>query len=484
MGDAASPSRNFSHLRVSVVHLTRAFLEKGGSDVDPRTFREYDIRGLVDKEIHDEDVVLLGKAFGTYMADQGKSRIVVGRDCRLSSNKYRDLLMEGLLSTGMDVVDVGVCPTPLLYFAIRHLDREGGVMITASHNPPEYNGFKVCNGYDTISGAEIQKLKAVMDAGRFATGSGSVSSYDIVSPYMDYVAANIRLDRPLRVGVDAGNAVGGPVAVPLLERLGCTVHPLYCDMDGTFPNHEPDPTVLENLRDLIDLVRREKLDVGVAFDGDCDRLGVVDHEGNVVYGDKLMIIFAREILSRKPGAVFISEVKCSKTLYDDIEKRGGKAIMWRTGHSLIKAKMKEVGADLAGEMSGHMFFKDRYFGFDDGIYASCRLLEILANSGKTIPELLEGVPKTVTTPEIRVDCPDDEKFTVVEKAVAHFKREGYDVIDVDGARIVFPDGWGLVRASNTQPVLVLRYEAETEERLKEIQDLIEGTIEKIKAGAI
>ncbi|SMC27153.1 phosphomannomutase [Desulfacinum hydrothermale DSM 13146] len=452
--------------------------------MDPTTFREYDIRGLVDKQIQDEDVVLLGKAFGTYMADQGKGRIVVGRDCRLSSTKYRDLLMEGLLSTGMDVVDVGVCPTPVFYFAIRHLDREGGMMITASHNPPEYNGFKVCNGYDTISGAEIQRLKAVMDAGRFVEGPGSVTSYDIISPYMDFVAGNIRLGRPLRVGVDAGNAVGGPVAVPLLERLGCSVYPLYCDMDGTFPNHEPDPTVMENLEDLIEWVRREKLDVGVAYDGDCDRLGVVDHEGRVVYGDKLMIIFAREILSRKPGAVFISEVKCSKTLYDDIEKHGGKAIMWRTGHSLIKAKMKEVGAELAGEMSGHMFFKDRYFGFDDGIYASCRLLEILANSGKTIPELLEGVPETVTTPEIRVECPEDQKFAVVEKAVAYFKRQGYQVIDVDGARVVFEDGWGLVRASNTQPVLVLRYEAQTPDRLKEIQDLIEGTIEKIKAGAV
>lgn len=452
--------------------------------MDPKAFREYDIRGLVDQEIQDDDVVRLGKAFATYLAPHGRRRVVVGRDCRLSSERYRDLLLQGMLSAGLDVVDVGVVPTPLFYFAIRHLDREGGVMITASHNPPEYNGFKVCNGYDTISGPEIQKLREVMDAGDFVRGSGTVSRYDIVTPYWEFVCGNIVLERPLRVGVDAGNAVGGPVAVPLLERLGCRVYPLYCDMDGTFPNHEPDPTVMENLKDLIDLVRRESLDVGIAYDGDCDRLGVVDHNGNVVYGDKLMIVFAREILSRKPGAVFISEVKCSKTLYDDIEKRGGTAIMWRTGHSLIKAKMKETGADLAGEMSGHMFFKDRYFGFDDGIYASCRLLEILAKTRKRIPELLEGVPETVTTPEIRVACPDEIKFAVVERAVDHFKKEGYQVIDVDGARIVFPDGWGLVRASNTQPVLVLRYEAETEARLKEIQSLIEGTIEKIRSGAL
>jgi phosphomannomutase/phosphoglucomutase len=450
--------------------------------MDPRSFREYDIRGLVDKEIQDGDVIALGKTFGTYMARQGKSRIVVGRDCRLSSKRYWDLLLEGLLATGMDVVDLGVCPTPLLYFSLRHLEREGGVMITASHNPPEYNGFKICNGYDTISGSEIQKLREMMEAGDFVSGSGRCSNVDIVTPYMEFILSDIKIPRKLRVGLDAGNSVGGPVALPLLRRLGLEVHPLYCDMDGTFPNHEPDPTVVENLKDLIALVKDRRLDVGIAYDGDCDRLGVVDHQGEIVYGDKLMIIFAREILSRKPGATFIAEVKCSKTLYDDIEKNGGRVIMWRTGHSLIKAKMKEVQAELAGEMSGHMFFKDRYFGFDDGIYASCRLLEILATTGKRISELLEGVPHTVTTPEIRVPCPDDEKFHVVERAVALFRAQGLEVIDVDGARIVFPDGWGLVRASNTQPVLVLRYEAETEERLQEIRRLVEITIEKAKAG--
>lgn len=448
--------------------------------MEPKTFREYDIRGIVDEEINDGDVVLLGKTFGTYMARQQKRRIIVGRDCRLSSDKYRDLLMEGLLEAGMDVVDVGLCPTPLLYFAIRHLEREGGIMITASHNPPEYNGFKICNGPDTISGPEIQKLRAIMEAGQFVSGSGRFETFDILTPYIEFVVNNITLKRKLRIGVDAGNATGGPVALPILEKLGCEVHPLYCNMDGTFPNHEPDPTVLENLKDLIDLVKREQLDLGVAYDGDCDRLGVVNHRGEVVFGDKLMLIFAREILSRRPGTTFISEVKCSKTLYNDIEKRGGRAIMWKTGHSLIKAKMKEEDAVLAGEMSGHMFFKDRYFGFDDGVYASCRLLEILSETGNTIPELLEGVPHTYTTPEIRVECPDRAKFDVVERAKRFFKESGYDVIDVDGARIVFPDGWGLVRASNTQPVLVLRYEAETTERLEEIRGLIEGAIERVK----
>jgi phosphomannomutase / phosphoglucomutase len=448
--------------------------------LEPNVFREYDIRGIVNGEIHDQDVVVLGKSFGAYMARQGKKSVVLGRDCRLSSDRYRDLLLEGMLATGLDVVDVGVCPTPVFYFALRHLNREGGIMVTASHNPPEYNGFKICNGFDTISGAEIQKFRTLMEATSFRTGKGRISHCDVVTPYLGFISDNINLTRRLRVGVDGGNATAGPVILPLLEKLGCEVFPLYCEMDGTFPNHEPDPTVLENLTDLRALVKNKNLDVGVAFDGDSDRLGVVDHFGEPVFGDKLMIIFAREILSRRPGATFISEIKCSQTLYDDIIIRGGKALMWRTGHSLMKAKMKEVDAALAGEMSGHMFFKDRYFGYDDGLYASCRLLEILANTAKTIPELLDGVPLTYTTPEIRVSCTDAVKFAVVERAKLLFRSRNLDLIEVDGARIVFEDGWGLVRASNTQPMLVLRYEAGTPDRLEEIRKLVEGTIEEAK----
>lgn len=452
--------------------------------MNPRVFREYDIRGVVDVDIGENDVVVLGKTFGTYMSRQGKNRVVIARDCRISSDRYRDLLLEGMISSGMDVVDVGVCPTPLLYFVIRQLDRQGGIMITASHNPPDHNGFKICNGYDTISGTEIQGLAQLFRSGGFTEGVGKVESFDIISRYKEFVAGNVSLQKGLRIGVDAGNGTAGPVVLPILESLGCEVHPLYCDMDGNFPNHEPDPTVLENLGDLRELVRREALHAGLAFDGDGDRLGVVDHRGEPIFGDKLMVIFAREILARRPGVTFVSEVKCSKTLYDDIEKRGGRAVMWRAGHSLIKAKMKEVDAVLAGEMSGHVFFKDRYFGFDDGIYASCRLLEILAETGKTIPELLEGIPPTFSTPEIRVDCPDEMKFDVVARAKVLFLEKGLQVIDVDGARIVFPDGWGLVRASNTQPVLVLRYEAETEERLAEIRDLVEGVISRAQAGSL
>ncbi|MGC9967597.1 MAG: phosphomannomutase/phosphoglucomutase [Syntrophobacteraceae bacterium] len=446
----------------------------------PKVFREYDIRGITGTEITEADVSALGMAFGTYMARQGKTRIVLGRDCRLSSDRYRDLLLSGLLRTGMDVIDIGVCPVPLLYFAIRHLGREGGVMITASHNPPEYNGFKVCNGFDTIFGEEIQKLRRIVDSLDFTVAEGRIAHFDMLTPYVDFVTGNIRLERKLRVGIDGGNATGGPVATAVLEKLGCEIYPIYCDMDGAFPNHEPDPTVMENLVDLRNLVLRERLDVGFAYDGDSDRLGVLDHSGEVVFGDKLMIIFAREILSRRPKSLFISEVKCSKTLYDDIERQGGVAVMWKAGHSLIKSKMKDVGAQFAGEMSGHFFFKDRYFGFDDAIYASCRLLEILSQTGKKIPELLDGVPITYTTPEIRIDCPDEIKFEVVERAKREFNQKNLRIIDIDGVRITFPDGWGLVRASNTQPVLVLRYEAATPGRLDEIRDLIESVIERIK----
>ena len=447
--------------------------------MDAKTFREYDIRGIVDTQITEADVTQLGRAFGTYLVQQGKNRITMGRDVRPSSGQFREALLAGMLDTGLQVIDLGICPTPALYFSVRHLNAEGGIMITASHNPPEYNGFKICNGSDTIFGPEIQRLSQIMEVGDFVQGHGSLDSYDILKPYTKHIRNHIHLERPLRIGVDGANAVGGPVAVPLFRELGCEVHELYCEPDSTFPNHEPDPTVPENLQDLISLVKREKLNVGVSYDGDGDRIGVVDNQGEVIFGDRLMIIFAREILSRRPGATFISEVKCSKTLYDDIEKRGGKAIMWKTGHSLIKQKMKEVDAALAGDMSGHMFFADRYLGFDDAIYASCRLLEILAKSGKTIAELLEGVPETAVTPEIRVDCPDEVKFSLVEKVKEHFRHK-YPIIDVDGVRVLFDHGWGLLRASNTQPALVLRFEAETEEQLEEYRQTVEETVSRLR----
>jgi len=445
-------------------------------------FREYDIRGIAGKDMTEDDVVLIGKGVGTFLVGHGCSKLTVGRDCRVSSDRYSEKLIEGLMSTGCDVVDVGICPTPVFYFSIQHLGKEGGVMVTASHNPGEYNGFKLCERLDSIHGEEIQKIFDIIQKGSFAQGKGSLSAADVVTPYKEFVEKNITITRPIKVGVDAGNGTAGVVAVPILKNLGCEVYDLYCDMDGTFPNHPADPTVLKNMQDLTALVKEKELGIGIGYDGDGDRIGVVDEKGNIIFGDKLMIIFSREILSRKPGSIIISEVKCSKTMYDDIEKNGGRPIMWKTGHSLIKKKMKEEKAELAGEMSGHMFFADRYFGFDDAIYASCRLLEILSKTGKTISELLSDVPETYSTPEIRVDCPDDKKFSVVEKVTEHF-RNTHNVIDIDGVRVLFEDGWGLVRASNTQPVLVLRFEALSESRLKEIRNLIETVLAQVQKGS-
>jgi len=447
--------------------------------MNPGIFREYDIRGIAGKDLKENDALLIGKGVGTFLQQRGRSRLTVGRDCRLTSDLYTKKAIEGLLSTGCDVTDIGVCPTPVLYFSITHFDQQGGVMVTASHNPPEYNGFKLCIGTDSIFGKDIQKIFKIISNASFSQSNGSLFAADAIKPYKAFVEKNISIPRTLKVGLDAGNGTAGVVAVPVIKNLNCQVHDLYCDMDGTFPNHEADPTVASNLSDLIKLVREKSLDVGIAYDGDGDRIGVVDDKGNIVYGDKLVIIFAREILSRKPGATIISDVKCSKTLFDDIEKHGGRAMMWKTGHSLIKQKMRLEKAELAGELSGHMFFNDRFLGFDDAIYASCRLIEILSKTGKRISDLLSDVPQTYSTPEIRVSCPDEKKFVVVEK-VTDFFRQSHNIIDIDGVRVLFEDGWGLIRASNTQPALVLRFEAMSEKRLEEIRELIESALEKIK----
>jgi phosphomannomutase/phosphoglucomutase len=447
--------------------------------MNPEIFREYDIRGIAGKDITEDDVVHIGKAVGSFLIDRGHSKLSVGRDCRTTSDQYSEKLIDGLLSTGCDVIDIGICPTPVFYFSIQHLKTQGGVIVTASHNPPEYNGFKLCIDLDSIHGEDIQTIRQMIEKKEYAQGKGERVHRDVIAPYHDYIIENINIKTPMKVGVDAGNGTGGVVAVPIMKKLNCEVHDIYCDMDGTFPNHEADPTVAKNMQDLMALVKEKGLDLGIGYDGDSDRIGVIDENGNLVYGDQLMIIFSREILSRKPGATFISEVKCSKTMYDDITKNGGNPIMWKTGHSLIKKKMKEEKAELSGEMSGHMFFADRYFGYDDAIYASCRLLEILSDTGKTISELLADVPKTWNTPEIRVECPDNIKFQVVKKVTQIF-REQYDVIDIDGVRVLFDDGWGLVRASNTQPALVLRFESMTKERLDEIRGLVEETLEDVK----
>jgi len=446
--------------------------------MNPEIFREYDIRGVAGKDISIAEVRQLGQGIGTFMAQRDCRKLTVGRDCRISSNDFAKALIDGLIAVGCQVTDIGICPTPVLYFSIQSLKQDGGVMVTASHNPKEYNGFKICIGSDSVHGKDLQTIRKIVETGRFVGGVGSCSTAQIIPEYQRFVEENIILARPLKVGLDAGNGTAGVVAVPILKNLNCEVHELYCEMDGTFPHHEADPTVLNNMKDLIALVRKHELDVGIGYDGDGDRIGVVDETGEIIYGDKLMVLFAREILSRRPGSVFISEVKCSKVMYDDIERRGGRAVMWKTGHSLIKAKMKEERAVLAGEMSGHMFFEDRYLGFDDAVYASCRLLEILAATGRRISDLLSDLPRTYTTPEIRVDCPDDKKFDLVDKAIRYFKSR-YDIIDIDGVRILFDDGWGLVRASNTQPALVLRFEAMSEARLKEIRRIVASVLDDL-----
>ena len=448
--------------------------------LNPEIFRQYDIRGIAGKDLNEADVVLIGKGIGTYLAKQGNFDITVGRDCRITSEQYTKRLIEGLISTGCSITDIGICSTPVAYFSIRHLKTQGNVMVTASHNPSEYNGFKICSGVDSVFGEQIQEILHIIQQKSFAAGQGQIKQYEILEPYMEYLQNNIKIERPLRIGIDAGNGTAGVTALPVLKKLGCEVFDLFCDMDGTFPNHEADPTVIGNMQDLIALVKEKKLDVGIGFDGDGDRIGVINEKGELVFGDQLMIIFAREILSRKPGATFISEVKCSKTMYDDITKHGGNAIMWKTGHSLIKRKMKETRAELAGEMSGHMFFADRYFGYDDALYAACRLLEILAVTKKSVSELLADVPQTFNTPEIRVECADNIKFNVVKK-VTDFFRKDYEVIDIDGMRVVFDDGWGLVRASNTQPALVLRFEALSKDRLEEIRNMVETALTRIQA---
>jgi phosphomannomutase/phosphoglucomutase len=441
-------------------------------------FREYDIRGLVEKDLTPEIVVSIGRAVGTYAAERGVTTMTLGRDCRLSSESLSAAMKSGLLSSGIDVIDIGTCATPILYFSVRHLNTGGGVMVTGSHNPPEFNGFKICVGPDTIYGSEIQKLLAIIEAGIFRSGAGKASAEDISRAYLDYIYRNVKVRPGLRVVLDGGNGVGGHFALPLFTRFGCELFCLNIDMDGRFPNHHPDPTVPENLRDVIVRVRQEKADIGISFDGDADRIGVVTDQGEILWGDELLLLFSRFILKENPGAAVIGEVKCSQRLYDDIAAHGGRPIMWKAGHSLIKGKMKEEKAVLAGEMSGHLFFADRYFGYDDAIYAAARLLEILSLTGKKLSDLLADVPRTVTTPEIRIDCPDEIKFDVVRDVTEVFRKD-YSIIDTDGVRILFPDGWGLVRASNTQPVLVLRFESSTSENLAAIRGITEKELNRV-----
>ena len=443
--------------------------------MNEHVFRAYDIRGVADRDLDDDFVLALGAAFGTLVRRAGGRRVAVGRDCRLSSDRIFAAFSRGLRAVGADVVDLGVVSSPILYWAVHHLGTDGGVQITGSHNPAEHNGFKMMLGTTTLHGAAITELQQLVATRDFAAGDGGLIEVNPLGAYVDDIAGRVHLGRRLKVVVDGGNGTGGPPAMALLERLGVDVVPLYVDMDGSFPNHHPDPTVEENLAELREAVLSGGADLGVAYDGDADRIGVIDDLGHVIWGDRLMILLARDVLAAHPGAAIVGEVKCSKTLFEDIAARGGRPIMSQVGHSLIKARMKVEDAQLAGEMSGHIFFRDRWYGFDDAVYVTARLLEIIARGPASLSELLADVPVTHVTPEIRIDCPDAVKFDVVARAVAHFAAS-HPVVDIDGARVDFGDGWGLIRASNTQPILVLRAEADDAAALARIRSTLEDFV--------
>ena len=457
--------------------------------INPSVFREYDIRGIAEKEFSDEFVHAIGLAYGklhqTLHAGKkpcgGRNRftVTVGRDCRLTSDRLADALISGLRQSGLDVISLGVCPTPLTYFSIFHLETDGGIMVTGSHNAAEYNGFKICVGRDTIHGAQIQELRKIIEAGVHpGKAVGSFSEHKIIPDYIHAIQENIGPQKKKKIVLDAGNGTAGSVAPELFKRLGAEVIPLYCDLDGRFPNHHPDPTVVENLKDLVAAVKKNSADFGIAFDGDSDRVGLVDETGRIIFGDELMVILSRSVLKARPGATIISEVKSSHRLYNDIAAKGGKPLMWKTGHSLIKSKMKETGALLAGEMSGHIFFSDRYFGYDDAIYAAARVYEIAVQSATPVSSLIADLPPMVATPEIRVDCVEEKKFNLVEETKNTLKKLPHAINDIDGIRVDFGDGWGLLRASNTQPALVLRFEAPSQGRMKEIRTVVESALKK------
>ncbi len=446
--------------------------------INPGIFRQYDIRGVVGEDLDNEILFQIGKGFGTYLRQLGKKSVTIGGDARLSTPEFKELFIKGLLETGCDVTDLGLVATPVLYFAIWKLNADGGAMITASHNPSHYNGIKLNLGLASVYADGLQDVLKIIQKGDFAAGKGSLSrNQDISDIYIDYIVSNIKLNRPVKVVVDGGNGMGGPYLLPILRKLGCEVTELFCDPDGSFPNHHPDPTVEKNNVFLAKKVQDQKAELGIGLDGDADRIGVLDENGRMFFGDQILNILARDFLQANPGETIIADVKCSKNLFDDIRQQGGRAIMYKTGHANIKNYMKQIGVKFAGEMSGHVFLGDRYLGFDDAIYVSARFIEIVSKTSMPVSQYLADQPQMYNTPELHISCPDERKFEVVEKVCRSFQEEGLDVNDIDGARITFPDGWGLVRASNTTPVLVLRFEAETEARMLEIQAMVEDRIQ-------
>lgn len=444
--------------------------------INAHIFREYDIRGVVEKDFIGQIPYLIGRAYGSDVRARlgGQPRVGVGHDNRPSSPHLASEIIRGICSVGVDVVDVGTVPTPVLYYAAAKLELDGGLQITGSHNPPAYNGFKMVVRGRPVYGDAIQLLRARIENDDFEHGRGKPEKKDIGATYLADVGGRFKTARPLKVVVDCGNGTGSLVAVDLIRRTGAEVVPLYCESDGTFPNHHPDPVVDANLRDMIALVKKEKADLGIAFDGDADRIGAVDADGNIIRGDILLLLFGLDALARLGAPQkLIFDVKCTQALPEVYAAHGGEPIMWKTGHSLIKEKMKEIGAPVAGELSGHICFGEDYYGFDDALYGACLLVQLVSRSDRPLSAMVGEFPKYVSTPEIRVEVTEETKFGIVDRAIAYF-RARYDVIDVDGARVLFDGGWGLLRASNTQPVLVLRFEAKTEEQLASIQSVMYG----------
>jgi phosphomannomutase/phosphoglucomutase len=445
-------------------------------------FREYDIRGVVGVELTDDVVAAIARGLAAYLVGRGKTVAVLGRDNRPSSAPFAALLADAFVGAGLRVVDLGLAPTPAFYFATRqYAPGEGGVMVTGSHNPPQFNGFKISCGEGTIYGAEIQRVAELVAAGESVSGKGSYEKRAVLDDYRRALLERVAVSRRVKIVADAGNGAASLLMPGLLADAGCEAEGLFCELDATFPHHWPDPTIPENLAALVARVRETGAEAGVAFDGDADRLGAVDDRGRIIWGDKLLALYAAPVLAAHPGGKIVFEVKCSQALAEEVAARGGTPIMWKTGHSLIEAKIREEDALLAGEMSGHIYFADRYFGYDDALYAALRLAELIAEAEAPLSELADRLPQYFATPEIRVDCPDEVKFAAVEAVKKRFA--GRDVIDVDGARILFGDGWGLVRASNTQPALVLRFEAKTEKRRDEIRGEVEGALAEILASA-
>lgn len=447
--------------------------------IKPEVFRQYDIRGIVDSELNSESYYLIGKGFGSYLRKRGLKSLVIGGDARHSTRGFMDAFIRGALETGCEITDIGIVATPILYYSIWKLKQDGGAMITASHNPSQYNGCKLNLGLGSVYAQELQNLLKLIQNEDFEAGEGKlIHNTEIEEDYISYIVENIHIERPVKLIVDGGNGMGGPYLPEILRRKGCEVIEMYCEPDGDFPNHHPDPTVEKNMQDLARAVVASEYELGIGLDGDADRIGVVDEKGKMLFGDQILNILARDYLKQNPGKSVIADVKCSKNLFDDIKAYGGKPIMYKTGHANIKMYMKEAGVDFAGEMSGHVFLGDRYLGYDDAIYVSCRFVEIVAKTAMPVSQYLADQPKMYNTPELHTKCADDRKFDVVARVCKEFKAEGYDVNDIDGARITFEDGWGLIRASNTTPVLVTRYEATTEARMLQIQALIEGKINK------